>query len=146
MILFARMRLRDCDDLVRECDGFIRAPGFMGVFGSRADDSTVDAAGVLRVAHRLADYYERHLELAEESRDCVVPDRHLELIRDCTALLAAPLSDFGDFINDVLERFDEMRRRVVAGDRDVVLKPVLLRTTTDERLVWSILDRLNAVP
>lgn len=143
--LFVRMRIRDCDELVRDCDAFMRAPGFMDVFGDPSDESTVDGDGVLRVAHRLADYYERHIELAEESRDCVVPDRHLELLRNCTALLSAPLRDFGDFINDVLERFDEMRRRAVAGDHVIVLKPVLMRTTTEERLVWAILDRLSDI-
>ena len=146
VILFARMRIRDCDDLVRHCDGFMRAPGFMGVFGDPGDDGTADARGIVRIAHRLGDYYERHLALAEECRDCVVPDRHLELLSDCAKLLAVPLRDFGDFINDVLERFDEMRRRAVAGDHDIILKPVLMRTTNDERLMWSVLDRLNDAP
>jgi len=56
-----------------------------------------------------------------------------------------PVRDFGNFIDDVLVRFEELRVSVARGDDDVWLDPVLLRTTTDDHLIWSILDRLNAI-
>lgn len=146
VLLFTRLRIRECDDLIRDCDRFMRAPDFMSVFGIPDDDDTADAEGIVRVANRLMDYYERHLELAEECRDCVVPERHHELLRDCTELMVVPLRDYGAFMKGVLARFDEMRHRAAAGDDDIVLAPVLLRTTVDERLVWSVLDRLNDAP
>jgi hypothetical protein len=34
---------------------------------------------------------------------------------------------------------------VARGDDDVWLDPVLLRTTTDDHLIWSILDRLTEI-
>jgi hypothetical protein len=34
---------------------------------------------------------------------------------------------------------------VARGHDDVWLEPVLLRTTTANQLVWSILDRLNEI-
>jgi hypothetical protein len=45
----------------------------------------------------------------------------------------------------VLVRFEELRVNVARGHDDVWLEPVLLRTTTDDRLIWSILDRLNDI-
>jgi hypothetical protein len=56
-----------------------------------------------------------------------------------------PLRDFGDFIDDVLVRFEELRVNVARGHDDVWLEPVLLRTTTDDHLIWSILDGLNEI-
>ncbi|MCW2594029.1 MAG: hypothetical protein JWQ86_6456 [Mycobacterium sp.] len=52
------------------------APTFMEVFGDPADESTAGANGIVRIAHRLADYYDRFLELAEECRDCSVPGQY----------------------------------------------------------------------
>jgi hypothetical protein len=34
---------------------------------------------------------------------------------------------------------------VMLGRPDIELEPVLLRTTTDDRLIWSILDRLQTI-
>lgn len=138
--LFVRMRLRDCDELIRACDRFMRAPEFMGVFGY---EDEADAEGIVTVANRLMAYYERHRELAQECSDCIAPQRHDELLRECTEFLVVPMRDFGAFMKGVLTRFEEMRQRAMAGDDDIVLRPVLMRTTTDEQLAWSILDRLN---
>jgi hypothetical protein len=143
--LFVAEQLRACDDLVKEVDAFIRAPTFMEVFGDPADESTADADGIVRIAHRLADYYDRFLELAEACRDCSVPSQYAELLRDCSRFMNLPVRDFGHFIDDVLVRFEELRVSVARGDDDVWLDPVLLRTTTDDHLIWSILDRLNEI-
>jgi hypothetical protein len=137
--------LRASDDLVKEVDAFMRAPTFMGVFGDPSDESTADADGIVRTAHRLMDYYDRFLELAEQCRDCSVPTRYAELLRDCALLVNVPLRDFGAFVDDVLVRFEELRVNVARGHDDVWLEPVLLRTTTDDHLIWSILDRLNEI-
>jgi hypothetical protein len=143
--LFVAEQLRACDDLVKEVDAFMRAPTLMEVFGDPADESTADANGIVRIAHRLSDYYDRFLELAEECRDCSVPSQYAELLRDCSRFMNLPVRDFGHFIDDVLVRFEELRVSVARGDDDVWLDPVLLRTTTDDHLIWSILDRLNEI-
>jgi hypothetical protein len=140
---FVTRHVRAADDLVKDVGSCMAAPSFMGVFGDADDDRTADAEGIVRVAHELMDFYDRFLELAEECRRCSVPDQYASLLRDCTHFMTVPLRDFGHFINDVLERFEEMRLRVAAGQVDVQLDPVLLRTTTDDRLIWSILDRLQ---
>lgn len=133
------------DDLVKEVGIFMAAPTFMGVFGDQHDESTADAQGIVRVAHQLMDYYDRFLELAEECRRCAVPDQYADLIHDCTQFMNLPLRDFGDFINDILERFEDLQLCVARGHEGIDLEPVLLRTTTDDRLIWSMLDRVKAI-
>jgi len=142
---FVAQHIRDSDDLAKEIGVFMRAPTFMGVFGDPDDEGTADAESIVGVAHQLAGYYERFLELAEECQSCVVPDEYAELIGDCTQFMNLPLRDFGDFLNDVLERFEELQQCVILGQQDIHLDPVLLRTTTDDRLVWSLLDRLHTI-
>jgi hypothetical protein len=55
------------------------------------------------------------------------------------------LKDFGDFVEDVLERFEQLQWCVITAQEHVELEPVLLRITTNDSLVWSIMDRLNAI-
>jgi hypothetical protein len=143
--LFVRSQLRECDELIRECDRFMRAPEFMSVFGAADDDDSADADGIIRVALRLMEFYERHLEMLEECRDCEVPEEYDDLVADCAELLVLPVRDIGEFMKGVQARFDEMQERAFGGEQDIVLKPVLLRTTTREELMWSVLDRLNDV-
>jgi hypothetical protein len=54
------------------------------------------------------------------------------------------LQDFGRFVDGVLERLEEQQRRLMLG-QGVQFEPLELRTTTDDRLMWSILDRLQAM-
>jgi hypothetical protein len=143
--LFVRSHLRECDELIRECDRFMRAPAFMQAFGAAGDDASADPEAIIDAALRLMGYYERHLEMAEECAVCEALDDYDDLLRDCTELLVTPVRDFGAFMKGVMSRFDEMTARAHAGDDVIVLKPVLLRTTTDAALMWSILDRVNDI-
>lgn len=45
----------------------------------------------------------------------------------------------------VLERLEELQKRVMLGQNSIQLEPVSLRTTTDNRLVWWILDRSQGI-
>lgn len=96
-------------------------------------------------ANQLGDYYVRLLELAEDCRRYSVPEQYAELVRDCTRFVNQPLHDFGGFVNDVLERLEQLQKRVMLGQPYFRFEFVLLRTTTDDRLVWSILDRLQTI-
>lgn len=135
--------MRSVDDTVEARETFLRAPAFMAAFGEPGDDDTVDAQGIVHLANRLMDFYDRHLETAEDARDFQVAARHADLARDCALFTYAPIRDFKEFVNDVLQRFAEMRRRVASGERDVELPPVLMGATIHHTLIWSILDRLN---
>jgi hypothetical protein len=56
-----------------------------------------------------------------------------------------PLQDFGGFVNDVLERLEELQNRVMLGLPYIRPDPVPLHISTDDRLVWSIADRLQTI-
>ena len=142
---FVAKQIRAVDDLIAEVEVFLRAPAFTRAFGTRDDESTADAEAIVRAANRLGDYYERLLELAEECRRSSVPEQYAELVRDCIRLVNQPLQEFGGFVNDVLERLEELQKRVMLGHYQIRFEPVPLRTTIDDRLVWSIMDRLKTI-
>jgi hypothetical protein len=142
---FVGRRMRAVDDVIAEVGAFLKAPGFTEAFGARDDEGTADAEAIVRAANQLGDYYERLLNLAEECRRYSLPGRYAELIRDCTRFMNQSLQDFGGFVNDVLERLEELQKRAMLGQPYVWLGPVPLRTVTDDRLLWSIMDRLQTI-
>ena len=142
---FVTRHMRAVDDVVAEVEAFLRAPGFTEAFGARDDEGTADAEGIVRAANKLGDYYERLLKLAEECRRYAFPEQYAELVRDYTRFVNQPLQDFGGFVNDVLERLEELQKRAMLGQPYIWLGPVPLRTITDDRLVWLILDRLRTI-
>jgi hypothetical protein len=142
---FVAKHMRAVDDLIAEVGVFLTAPAFTEAFGAPDDESTADAEGIVLAANQLGDYYVRLLELAEDCRRYSVPEQYAELVRDCTRFVNQPLHDFGGFVNDVLERLEQLQKRVMLGQPYFRFEFVLLRTTTDDRLVWSILDRLQTI-
>ncbi|MGE2833754.1 hypothetical protein [Mycobacterium sp. SMC-4] len=141
---FVTGQMRGTDDIVVQVNAFLGSPGFAGVFG-RADESDADADGILAAADYVADCYERLLELAEHSRRQSVPEQYTGLLADCTRFSNQHLQDFCGFLNDVLDRLDEMQNRVILGQKPSTGEPLRMRTITDDRLIWSILDRLQAM-
>jgi len=142
---FAAEHIRQRDVIVNELQSFIAGPGFAEVFGAGGDTSTTDGPGIVSAAHRLADYYVRSLELAEECQTCSVPAEYAELIHDCTQLLNLPLRDFANFLNECLECLADFQGRAMAGECDIKLDPIVYRITTDDRMVRSIIGRLQAL-
>ncbi|MCW2561046.1 MAG: hypothetical protein JWP55_5010 [Mycobacterium sp.] len=142
---FVTQHMRAVDDLVVEVGAFIKAPAFSEVFGARDGEDEADPDAIVNAAHQLGDYYERVLNLAEECRRYSTPEQYADLIRDCTRFMNQPLQDFGAFVNDVLERLEQLQNRAMLGQPYVRLGPVPLRTVTDDRLLWSILDRLQTI-
>jgi hypothetical protein len=139
---FVAHHVRAVDEIVREAGEFLRSPMFLAVFGAPEDESTADGPGIVRVGRRVSGYYERLLELAEDCRRQAVIDHDAPLLADCIRFVNQPLQDFGGLINDVLERLEHQQKRVVSGRRPLTYTPLSLQVTTDDVLVWSILDRL----
>jgi hypothetical protein len=142
---FVGEHMRTVDDVIAEVGAFLGAPEFTEAFGTTDDEDNADAEGIVRAGHRLGDYYERLLETAEDCRRQSVPDEYAALVRDCTRFVSQPLQDFGGFVNDVLERLEVMQNRVMLGDYRLQFEQVPLRFTTDDRLLWSIMDRLQTI-
>jgi len=140
---FVTRQMRAVDDIVAEVTRFLGSTAFAGAFGAPGEN-TADPEGIVRAANHLGDCYERLLEIAEDCRSRSVPEQYAELVGDCTRFANRPLQDFGRFVDGVLERLEEQQRRVMLN-QGVMFEPVELRTTTDDRLMWSILDRLQAI-
>jgi hypothetical protein len=83
---FVTGHMDDLIQLVAQVEAFMLTPAFMGVFGSRTDESTADADGIVHVANRLMDYHDRFLQLAEQCRDFAVPSQYTDLMRDVREL------------------------------------------------------------
>lgn len=142
---FVAGQVREADDVVAEIGRFLRSPAFTEIFGANDDESTADSEAIIRAGHQLGDYYERLLELAEECRKYSVPEQYADLAADCIQFMNQPLQDFGGFVNDVLERLEVLQKRVLLGRPYFHLGPIALPTACDDRLVWSILDRLQSI-
>lgn len=143
--LFILERVRAIDDVIMQVAALLRDPAFARAFGASDDETTADPDAILRAAHRLGDYYERLLELTEEFRKCSVADQYEELFRDSLRFVNQPLKDFGGFVNDVLERLDDMQKGVILGQPYRWFGPITLTSIADGELAWSIMDRVLAI-
>jgi hypothetical protein len=130
---------------VNELQSFIADPSFVAALGADGDASTANGPGIVSTARRIADFYIRSLELAEECQTCSVPVEYAELIHDCTQLLNLALRDFGSFLNESLECFADFQHRAMAGECDIKLDPVVYRITNDARMVRSTIGRLQVI-
>jgi hypothetical protein len=138
-------RIRDIDDVVRKVGDYVKAPAFAAAFGASGDERDADAVGVIQAANDLGDHYEQLLRLAEECRSYSVPSQYAELAQDCTRFANQPLQEFGGFVNDVLEFLEDQQKRVMLHQELIPADQLQIWTTTDDRLIWSILDRIHAI-
>jgi hypothetical protein len=142
---FVAKHMRDADDIIAEVSVFLSTPDLMAALGGPDGENSADGEGILRAGNQLGDYYTRLLELAENCRRYSVPEHYAELVGDCIRFMNQALQDFCGFVNDVLERLEELQRRVILGEDHIRFDPVQLRFTTDDHLVWSIMDRLQTI-
>lgn len=130
-------------ELVGQVEAFMLTPAFMEVFGSRTDESTADADGIVQVANRLMDYHDRFLELAERCRDFAVPSQYTGLMRDVRELVNIPLDSYRTFIDDFVERIGEMPELMRYGRGTIQADPVVLHMSVDDRLLKRITKQLR---
>ncbi|MFC3776369.1 hypothetical protein ACFOTF_12930 [Mycolicibacterium holsaticum] len=139
---FVEDRIADLTELTSRLESFIEAPAFTRVFGE--DDSDADADGILHVANRLMDFYERYLDLAERCRDASVPSAYTGLMRDCSQLMAVPLEGIERFMDEMVEVAEELptMRRYTSGAVD--FGTVTIEIVADAKLVKRIDKQLRA--
>lgn len=133
----------EMDQLVAQVKAFMSTPAFMEVFGSRDDESTADADGIVHVANRLMDYHQRFLDLAERCRDYQPPARYTHLLRDVRVLMMIPLDSFRAFIDDFTERVAEIPELMRWGRGTVETDPVVLHMDVEDRLIKGISRELR---
>jgi hypothetical protein len=142
---FMAGRMDEMVQLGAQLHAFMAAPAFMGVFGSRDDESTADADGIVHVANRLMDYHDRFLELAEQCRDFAGLWQSTDLMRDVRELMSIPLDSYRTFIDDFVDRVAEMPELIRHARGTVEADPVVLYVHIDDRLVNRITAQLRAV-
>jgi hypothetical protein len=116
------------------------------VFGSRDDESTADADGIVHVANRLMDYHDRFLELAEQCRDFAGPWQSTDLMRDVRELMSIPLDSYRTFIDDFVDRVAEMPELICHARDTVEADPVVLYVHIDDRLANGSLHSCGRLP
>jgi hypothetical protein len=141
---FVTGRMDEVSQLVGQLEAFMLAPAFMGVFGSKSDEGTADADGIVHVANRLMDFHERFLTLAERCRDLQAPSRYTALMRDCSQLMHIPLDGYRVFIDDFVEVIAEMPELIRHGRGTVEADTISLHMDVDEQLVKRINKQVRA--
>lgn len=140
---FVNERMEDLLQLATQLEASMNAPTFMEVFGSRGDESTADADGIVHVANRLMDYHERFLALAERCRDYQAPSEYKGLLRDVRQLMNIPLDAYRTFIDDFVDRIAEMPDLMRYARGDVEADPVVLDIDLEDRLMERISKQLR---
>lgn len=140
---FFTERLSELTRLLDQIDGFMLSPAFQDVFGDR--EETADADGIVHAAHRLMDYHEQALALAERSRGAKVPLSCSDLQRDTGLLISKAVEGFHEFIETFTERLDEMADVARYATGDVQLDPVTLSIDNDDALMNRITRRLEQI-
>lgn len=140
---FFTERLSELTRLLDQIDGFMLSPAFQDVFGDR--EESADADGIVHAAHRLMDYHEQALALAERSRGAKVPLSCSDLQRDTGLLISKAVEGFHEFIETFTERLDEMADVARYATGDVQLDPVTLSIDNDDALMNRITRRLEQI-
>lgn len=140
---FFTERLSEFTRLLDQIDGFMLSPAFQDVFGDR--EESADADGIVHAAHRLMDYHEQALALAERSRGAKVPLSCSDLQRDTGLLISKAVEGFHEFIETFTERLDEMADVARYATGDVQLDPVTLSIDNDDALMNRITRRLEQI-
>jgi len=122
---------------------FMNSPGFMAAFGDAA--STTDAAALEQIAHRVADYAERLLELSERCRALSPPSRHTALVTDCARLLDMPLQGYRAFVTEYVDVVDALPRALDHARGSINLGSIALDMEVDDALFARTQRRLAAL-
>ena len=131
-------RMLELSEIVDQVDDFMLTPAFSEVFGDPHDGDSADSDGIIHAAHRLMDYHDRMLALAERCRSVTVPHRYAELKRDAARLMVIPLEGFHTFIEEFIDRVAEMHDVARYASGDVQLDPVVLGVADDDDLIARV--------
>jgi len=139
-------RMDELLSLAKHVEDFMLTPAFVGVFGDPGDEGSADAEAIVHTAHRLMDYHDRFLAMAERCRGLAAPSEYAELLSDLARLLDVPLASYRTFIDDFVERVGEMPQMLhYAHGGTLELDPVVLRMDPDGALLNRITHGLSQI-
>jgi len=141
--LFFSAQFSDLGQLIGHLDSFMLAPAFQGVFGDCQENA--DADGIVHAAHRLMDYHDQLLALAERCRGVTIPWPCADLQRDMSQLTVLPIEAFDTFITDFTARVAEAADMARYATGDVQLDPVMFSVRDDGDLISRVSGRLQQI-
>ena len=131
--------------LVEQVENFMLTSAFVAVFGDPGNESSADADGIVHTAHRLMDYHERFLSLAERCRGLAVASNYARLLQDLAQLLDVPVASYRTFIDDFVARVGEMPEMLHYAHGTVEMDPVVLHMEVDDELLQRITKQLSEI-
>ena len=143
--LFVQGRLADVTRLLKDLQAFDLTPAYVGAFGVQGDDSTVDAHGIVAVAHGLMDYQDQLIAIAEQYRRVSVPGKYAELLLNCMVFMDSLLDGFANFIDDYVERVNKLREFAAFARGKVDIDPVPLYLDGNSEAIARITDKLRVI-
>ena len=131
--------------VIDQLETLMRSPGFVGMFGDRADGSNADADTIVRAAEAMMDYHDQLLGLAEDVQRIPVGHEHTEFLRDCVQFMDMPLEAYRRFIDDMVERVIELPGLLRWGPVPVRPDPVQWEVDGDDPILAKVFTQLREI-
>jgi hypothetical protein len=135
--------LHDVTQTGQQINGFVLTPAFKSVFGPEDDESEADPDGIVHVATRLMDFYDRYLQLAQHVRGVSAPSDYVNVLDTCARLVDEPLAGMEDFIRDFLAILEGLPARIIAAKGQNIVQPVELRIHVNDQVLEDLLRQLR---
>jgi hypothetical protein len=142
---FVTERIEEITELVRQVENFMLTPAFVAVSGDPGDEATADGDGIVHTANRLMDYHERFLDQSEKCRNASAPGNYADLMAYLTKFADILLQGYRAFIDEFVERVNEMPELLRYARGTAEVDPVLLHMDGDEELLDRLFTRLRAI-
>lgn len=133
----------DVEQVGHQINGFVQTEAFVSVFGAEDDESAADPEGIVHVANRLMDLYERYLQLAQRVHGVSAPARFVNVLDTCAHLVDGPLDGLDDFIKDYLAILEGMPARLLAAEGQTIIQPISLRIHVDDEVLQELLRQIR---
>ncbi|CAM5668356.1 hypothetical protein MAUB1S_04891 [Mycolicibacterium aubagnense] len=133
----------DVEQTGHQIDGFVRTGAFKSVFGTEDDESAADADGIVHVANRLMDFYERYIQLANRARGAAAPAQYINVLDTCARLVDGRLAGLDEFIEDYVGLVTDMPQMLIAAEGQTIVRPVALRIHVDDSVLEELLRQIK---
>lgn len=135
--------MHDVDQIAHQINGFIQTDAFNSVFGTIDEESTADPEGIVHVATRLMDFYDRFLQLAQRARGAAAPSKFVNVLDTCARLVDEPLAGLEDFIEDYLAVVEALPAKLKAAEGQNFVEPVEIRIHLDSEMLEELVRQLT---
>ncbi|WP_407687582.1 hypothetical protein [Mycobacterium sp. HUMS_1102779] len=142
---FVLDRMDEMIVLIKHVEDFMLTPAFAGVFGEPGDESSADAEGIVHTVNRRMDYHDRFLGMVERCRGLGGLQRICAAAGRSGATLGRPGRRYRTFIDDFVDRVQEIPAMLQYAHGTIALDPVVLHMDVEDGLIRRIRLQLNAI-